>query len=416
MQLITDAEWAQRCQADGEFMLAARHWHGALSLHIGDQHKALTLVDGQPWAGLQPGVQGVLTFTGAASTWAKVLAAHPERFHHDLMANITMARGLSRPLADEGDGVLHAQYYAAVMRAIELLRPDSAPVVAPAQPTPGSFAEPVGRYIHLNLAGDDYRVYFEEAGQGIPLLLQHTAGCHGSQWRHLFENPQITSRFRLIAYDLPFHGKSLPPQNVPWWTQTYQLKGEFLRSVPLALSAALQLDAPVFMGCSVGGLLALDLAHKHPDAFRAVIAVEGALHIEGSTSALSELWHPQVSNEYKARLMDGLMAPGSPVNLRKETGFVYASGWPPLFLGDLYYYMDEFDLRAVAGDIDTTQTAVHILSGEYDYSGTSELGQAAHAAISGSTWAEMSGVGHFPMSENPATFIEYLLPILDGIA
>ena len=30
-------------------------------------------------------------------------------------------------------------------------------------------------------------MYFEEAGTGIPLLLQHTAGSHGVQWRHLFD-------------------------------------------------------------------------------------------------------------------------------------------------------------------------------------------------------------------------------------
>jgi len=412
MQLLDDKQWAQRCLHDGEFMLAARHWQGGLCLQIGEQQKGLTLSDGQPQGGLKEGLEDVLSFTGAQSTWEKVLAAQPERFHHDLMANISTGQGLAR----EGNAVLHAQYYAAVMRAIELLRPATEPIVAHADPVQGEFAQPVGRYVYLNLAGDDYRVYYEEAGQGIPLLLQHTAGCHGSQWRHLFENTAITSRFRLIAYDLPFHGKSLPPQNVSWWRENYQLRGEFLRSVPLQLAAALQLDAPVFMGCSVGGLLALDLAHKHPQAFRAVIAVEGALQIEGSTAALGELWHPQVSNEYKARLMDGLMAPNSPVNLRKETSFVYASGWPPLFLGDLHYYVDEFDLREVAGEIDTDQTAVHILSGEYDYSGTSELGAAAHEAIAGSTWSEMSGVGHFPMSENPQAFIEYLLPILDGIA
>jgi pimeloyl-ACP methyl ester carboxylesterase len=73
-------------------------------------------------------------------------------------------------------------------------------------------------------------------------------------------------------------------------------------------------------------------------------------------------------------------------------------------------------LRGCAKEIDTRQVAVHILSGEYDYSGTAELGQAAHAAIAGSTWSEMQGVGHFPMSENPLAFARYLQPILDAIA
>ena len=113
--------------------------------------------------------------------------------------------------------------------------------------------------------------------------------------------------------------------------------------------------------------------------------------------------------------MDGLMSPTSPKAYRKETSFVYASGWPPAFLGDLYYYMEDYDLRGLAGEIDTTKVGVHILSGEYDYSGTAELGQAAHDAIAGSTWVEMQGVGHFPMSENPEAFIRYLKPILDSI-
>ena len=78
--------------------------------------------------------------------------------------------------------------------------------------------------------------------------------------------------------------------------------------------------------------------------------------------------------------------------------------------------MEDFDLRASAGEIDTNLVGVHILSGEYDYSGTTELGREAHESIPGSTWAEMKGVGHFPMSENPAAFVEYLRPILAQIS
>ena len=56
----------------------------------------------------------------------------------------------------------------------------------------------VGRYVHLDLGPPgqpvDHRIYYEEAGSGIPVLLQHTAGSHGTQWRHLLENPAITDR------------------------------------------------------------------------------------------------------------------------------------------------------------------------------------------------------------------------------
>ena len=410
---IQPEQWAERCIADGEFCQAARHWNGGLTLKIGEQQFGLTMSDGVASGGQTTGA-GTIEYAGEESVWADVLAASPKRFHNDLMANVSAGGGLRR----SGDSVVHAQYYPAIMRAVELLRPPRAEAALRAGDisTHGQIDSPVGRYVHLNLAGHDHRIYYEEAGQGIPVLLQHTAGCHGSQWRHLFEMPEITSRFRLIAYDLPCHGKSVPPVETTWWSDTYNLTGDFLRSVPISLASTLGLDNPVFLGCSVGGLLALDLAHRHADLFRAVISVEGALKISGKLENFGVLWHPQVSNEYKARLMDGLMAPESPTAYRKETSFVYASGWPPVFLGDLHYYIEDFDLTASAYEIDTNEVGVHILSGEFDYSGTSELGRAAHEAIKGSTWAEMKGVGHFPMSENPEAFKKYLLPILDSIA
>ncbi len=405
------ARFAEACNADGEFRLAARHWTGGLRLERPSGDLAVRVADGAVSAGpVDRGGAGVIALCAPEATWEKLLAARPPRFFKDI-SQLTSATDM----AVDADPVLFAQYYPAVMRAVELLRPPLA-VPAPVERRPhGSIDAPVGRYIHLDLQGQDYRIYFEEAGQGIPVLLQHTAGCHGVQWRHLFERPEITSRFRLIAYDLPFHGKSLPPVGPKWWAEEYRLEAGFLRSVPVTLARALDLDRPVYMGCSVGGLLALDLALHHPDVFSAVIAVEGALNIDVPFEALDALWHPQISNDYKARMMDSLMSPTSPEAYRKETSQVYAAGWPPAFRGDLWYYVVDCDLRETASGIDTSRVAVHILNGEYDTSGAMELGQAAHAAIAGSTWRGMDGVGHFPMSENPDAFMDYLLPILDRI-
>lgn len=277
------------------------------------------------------------------------------------------------------------------------------------------FDAPIGRYIHLDLDGVDHRVYFEEAGEGIPLLLQHTAGAHGAQWRHLFEDERITAHFRLIAYDLPFHGKSLPPVDRQWWAEEYKLTTEAFMAVPVAMAQALELERPVFLGCSIGGLLALDLARYHPDEFRAVIGLEPALKVGGSTDALAAFWHPRITSEYKATMMYGLMSPTSPEPLRRETVFVYSQGWPPAFLGDLHFYIEDHDLREEAAAIETARCPVHLLTGEYDYSATPEMGRRAHEAVPGSTFEMMEGLGHFPMAEDPARFIEYLLPVLETI-
>lgn len=412
MRKLTNEDLYSLCLNDSEFQMASRYWTGGVRLEIGDTSTGVCIRDGQTNEGVPGPGPGVVVISGPENIWDQVLSGSPPRFMNDI--NIATGKG---GLWWEGDRLTWWQYLPAIQRLCELMRTSDPSAEGKVREGRGhgSFDSPVGRYLRVDLQGVEHRIYFEEAGEGIPVLLQHTAGSHGVQWRHLFESPSITDHFRLIAYDLPFHGKSIPPVGREWWTEEYRLEGDFLRSIPLAISAELGLDRPVFMGCSVGGLLALDLAQKYPERFRAVISVEGALHVGGSLNSLEGFWHPQVSNETKARMMEGLTAPSSPVPYRKETTQTYAAGWPPVFLGDLWYYIAEYDLRELASTIDTSQVGVHIFSGEYDFSATIEKGREAHEAISGSTFCEMKDIGHFPMSENPAKFLEYLLPVLESI-
>ncbi len=277
-------------------------------------------------------------------------------------------------------------------------------------------ADITGRYVYLTIHDVEYRVYFEEAGSGIPLLCQHTAGADGRQWRHLLEDPEITSRFRVIAADLPFHGKSLPPESRAWWTEEYALTQAFFMDYTLELAHALELRDPVFMGCSMGGHLAPDLALHHPDEFRAVIGVEAAMNSHGADGLMQWYFHPRISNTFKAEHMHTVCAPQSPERYRRETGFLYSQGAPQAFKGDLAYYLVEHDVTETAHEIDTAKVAVHILNGEYDYSAAPEDGRVLADAIDGATFVEMKGIGHFPMSENPALFKSYLLPVLDQIS
>jgi pimeloyl-ACP methyl ester carboxylesterase len=414
--MLTSDELAAACNADPEFELAARRWHGALRFHVGDLVVGIGLRDGVARALSKADADvSTVVFSGPAEVWDQLLAPRPPRFLNDLLP--AEMGGL---LVRSGDELAYWQHYPAIARAIEVIRELAGPPpnhgrAVPARGGAARFDSPVGRYVHVDIDGTDHRIYFEEAGTGIPLLLQHTAGSHGTQFRHLFEMAEITDEFRLIAYDLPFHGKSVPPTDVEWWKTEYKLTREFAMAVPLALIDALELERPAFMGCSVGGQLALDLACFHPDDFRAVISLEPALKLEGDLDALIGFWHPAVSNETKARMMRGLTSPDAPEALRRETTWAYSAGWPPSFIGDLHYYIDDHDLRDLAKTIDTSRCAVHMLSGEYDFSGTIELGREAHEAISGSTFAAMDGIGHFPMSEDPERLKEHLLPILEQI-
>jgi len=67
-----------------------------------------------------------------------------------------------------------------------------------------------GRYVHLQLEGRDNRIFFEEAGSGIPLICLHTAGADSRQYRDILADERVTSRYRVITFDLPWHGRSSP--------------------------------------------------------------------------------------------------------------------------------------------------------------------------------------------------------------
>src|SRR4051794_11957264 len=126
----------------------------------------------------------------------------------------------------------------------------------------------IGRYLHLNLLGSPHRLYVEEAGEGIPLLCLHTAGSDGRQYRGLLNDARITKNYRVIAFDMPWHGKSSPPAG--WENEEYRLTSRDYVRMILEVSAALELDKPVVMGCSIGGGILLKIAPQHPPQFRAL--------------------------------------------------------------------------------------------------------------------------------------------------
>lgn len=278
-----------------------------------------------------------------------------------------------------------------------------------------SVIEPiVGRYIHVNILGESCRIYFEEAGQGIPLLCLHTAGSDARQYRHILCDAEITKKFRVIAFDMPWHGKSYPP--VGYQNSDYELTTERYVETIRSVSAALDLHKPVVMGCSIGGRIVLQLAHAHGEEFRALIGLEGADY-QFPWYDTSWLNRSDVhGGEVCAALVSGLVAPQSPSEYRHETLWQYKQSGPGVFKGDLYFYRVDSDLRGKLGSINTEITPLFLLTGEYDFSCSPEDSIRTAESIQGAKVTIMKELGHFPMSENPSQFKKYITPVLDEIA
>ena len=274
--------------------------------------------------------------------------------------------------------------------------------------------EPViGRYMRLAIGGRDHRLYFEEAGAGVPLLCLHTAGADGRQYRALLNDSEITRNFRVVVFDMPWHGKSSPPAG--WEQDEYRLTSAGYVDMILAVADALELERPVAMGCSIGGRVILHLALRHPRRFRALIGLQASAHVEPYYD-LDWLHRTDASGgETCGGVISGLVGPDSPTAHRWETIWHYMQGGPGVFKGDLYFYKIDGDMRESLGGIDTRACPLYLLSGEYDYSAPPEEAADLARRIPGAEYVLMPGIGHFPMSEHPEAFRAHLLPVLERI-
>jgi pimeloyl-ACP methyl ester carboxylesterase len=275
----------------------------------------------------------------------------------------------------------------------------------PAAPATG-LSPVVGRYLTVEVEGRPQRLYFESAGTGPPLVCLHTAGADSRQFRYLLEDPELTAQWTVYAFDMPWHGRSEPPAD--WQRQTYRLTTATYAATVLAFMDGLGLDRPVLAGCSMGGAIALYLAAEHGDRFTGVCALEGGL---GNPSRFVD-WTNRTDVDHSLFLtswVGGLIAPTSPAGPAAQTLWGYAQSGPGIYQGDTYFYSQ--DLPRVADSLGTARCPLYVFSGEYDYSATTEMSRAAAERLGGQL-VEMEGKGHFPMSEDPASFAEYFFPVL----
>ena len=275
------------------------------------------------------------------------------------------------------------------------------------------FEDIIGRYLNINVDNTNYRIYVEEAGQGIPLLCLHTAGSDGRQFRHILNDQKITKNFRVIAFDLPWHGKSNPPED--YELKDYKLTTSLYKKIIMSFCDNYKLNEPVIMGCSMGGRVVLHLALEYSNYFKAVIALEGSDKLEPYYD-LDWLYRPDIHGGLiQSAFVSSQIAPQSPDKFRHETLWHYMQGGPGIFKGDLYFYWHDGDFDDRSGLIDTSKCPVYLLSGEYDCSCTPERTLATASRIKGAKAVIIPGIGHFPMSENPELFKSYIYPILDEI-
>jgi pimeloyl-ACP methyl ester carboxylesterase len=404
--------------------LAERARRTRLTIHVsaGPETATLHLDDGH--IAVEAGAKGNPDVTLIATTeaWASYANASPPVGFQSL--NGMMRAGFLRA---RGNMLEFARHLLLIEEVFASVRPQAARAVSASKPVGKPVSRPhiediVGRYLRLDLMGRPHRIYFEEAGprDGVPLLCLHTAGSDGRQWRGILNDGQLTRTFRVIAFDLPRHGKSSPPTGFE--RERYQLTTDLYVETVMAVADALGLMRPVVMGCSIGGRVVLHLALRHGTRLRAAIGLQSAMVADPGRDAilrdLGIIWRPDVhGGDAAAATVACLIGPHAPSADRWETLWHYSQSGPGVFSGDLHYYSKDGNLGAgEVAPLASGPCPIYLLTGEYDLSATPALTAELAELIKPRHFQVMRGLGHFPMSEDPQLFLGYLRPILERIA
>jgi pimeloyl-ACP methyl ester carboxylesterase len=128
----------------------------------------------------------------------------------------------------------------------------------------------------MKVPGSD--LYYEERGEGIPILLIHAGGATASTWGRAVDD--LAEVGRVITYDRRGYERS---------------DGEPVRSIPThtrdaaALLDALGTPPAVVVGISVSATIAIDLALRRPELVRAAVAHESPWRVRRQPPTIPQL-------------------------------------------------------------------------------------------------------------------------------
>ena len=410
-----DEEWIERwvetINKDESCHNNGRKFNDSLTFSFGNARYTFKVRDGRIVEVVKDGgplVQSIFTLAAEVNVWEKLFQPAPPAMYQDIFSAVAVGE-----MKFEGNIQLVFQQLSTLSEWVRVGRRLNGKVELPADPVFLEEWQALGRYTNVTVEGCRHKVFYFEAGEGIPVICQHTAGNENRQWRYLLEDRELTKQYKFYAYDLPAHGKSDPPYEKNFFGEDHLLKSNWATEFVVEFSKSLKLDNPIFIGCSIGGVIALHLAERFPEYFRGVIALAGAVPTYGF---YHDWWiDPSVNTIMtNAGLVDSVMAPNIS-SWDRQINRMLQSAHPRSLRNDLHLWGVENADEKRVDRIDGSKIPIYMFSGEFDFTCPPQHVEDSARAIGDVNYEMLEGLGHFPMSENYDIFRPKLIRTLEEI-
>ena len=248
----------------------------------------------------------------------------------------------------------------------------------------------------VTIPAENYRLYYEEQGRGLPVILLHNATGSTRDWRYLMPR-LVEAGYRAIAYDRRGFGRSddLPE---PDWPLDYLHTS---RDELLALLDALDIESAALVGNSDGATIALLAAAKAPE--RVALVVAEAPHMWYDRKSLKQGFrHFRDTLEYDNRFIKAM---------RKAHGVradEVIRRWKQRWLDPAFFSWNDLDA------VTHVKCPVLIIHGEKDVFFPISHSQQISEYLDQVELDIWPDVGHTPHLERPEEYARRIIEFLDG--
>jgi pimeloyl-ACP methyl ester carboxylesterase len=256
-----------------------------------------------------------------------------------------------------------------------------------------------------------HALHVRTQGQGTPVVLLHSSGLSGRQWRRL-EEQLVEAGFRAIIPDLTGHGASPSWQEPRAFSCTIDVQG---------VVATLREHGPAHVvGHSYGGLLGLLSALEAPELVRSLIAYEpvalGVLDHEMDAATRAELpdvdrdWGPSAAERERwlERFVNYWSGPGAWSQLRPEARAEFVRVAWVLHEGVRELSRSGTPRAAFRG----IRCPVTLMNGELSPPAARRIVSLLAGVVRGSRAIALANVGHLAPLTHPALVNQAVLTML----